>query len=649
MIVNDKILSATTGEPVKLMFAMVGKGKAVHYSPSNDETLCGKGISSYVDGSGDAPLCKRCGTVERKRSAEYAEWLNARETDAESVSEGVEIQGEEPSNWTPDVQSITSATQCFYGCGRPVTGAFTDYVGKTEGVCDFDRSHLAPGTLVVPVDPSVWGGAPNVGNVATVCVVQNTPGMAGRSHYHAPECRDIAREMKRYGQSTRDVMEMNVSDVAEILAFEYGDIASDNYESGTHEWWTSILENAQVDMSDGNGFGVRVMPCLSIPMGNAGIADLVMVNGEYRLSLSKGTHKLRFYAETEKGYVYECTQCRSTGSPRYMASFLCDVSTTMDERMTMVHRGASLPSCDYEGAITGAPVSMVAAELSCPQCRALVTPTIVHTSRVHAFDSTVEAYNASQCSEDVKDGDVLVVPSESAVAILVQAWPMSVTDSHGEFHWSADKSIEAVLNGVAISDGSDYSVSLRMARSVLSVMENVPDVQEEHVFNLCDVPECADCSAILYAECQAKHTGDKPCAACELLEEMNVNAEDDAPQGDVSPVFECYGENGSAVHVGECSQAKGVNGPVCSIDDDGTDANDAGFVETIVTMDYRLSVIVDERTGATVDLGWITLDMNAAQAHDDARIADAYGAAHGTGTPRYGWESIIIVHEVCAV
>jgi hypothetical protein len=77
--------------------------------------------------------------------------------------------------------------------------------------------------------------------------------------------------------------------------------------------------------------------------------------------------------------------------------------------------------------------------------------------------------------------------------------------------------------------------------------------------------------------------------------------------------------------------------------------SDAGFVETIDTMEYLLSVVVDETTGATVELGWVMLDMNRAQAHDYDRVAEEYGRVHGTGKPRNGWASIIRVHDVCAV
>lgn len=53
---------------------------------------------------------------------------------------------------------------------------------------------------------------------------------------------------------------------------------------------------------------------------------------------------------------------------------------------------------------------------------------------IHTFDSTGEAYNASQCSDEIKDGDILAVPSEHCVGILIQAWPTAISAQSGEFH-----------------------------------------------------------------------------------------------------------------------------------------------------------------------------------------------------------------------
>lgn len=119
-----------------------------------------------------------------------------------------------------------------------------------------------------------------------------------------------------------------------------------------------------------------------------------------------------------------------------------------------------------------------------------------------------------------------------------------------------------------------------------------------------------------------------------------------------SDKFPCLKVNGVVTHMGKCGQSD-ESGPwaedetrrVCSLDDD----TDAGFVETMVTKEYDLSVIVDETTGATVSLGWVTLTMNAAQCMDWDRVAEEYGRTHGTGKPRHGWASIITVHDVADI
>lgn len=46
--------------------------------------------------------------------------------------------------------------------------------------------------------------------------------------------------------------------------------------------------------------------------------------------------------------------------------------------------------------------------------------------RSHIFATSGDAYNSSQTDEDIRDGDVLLVPSEGRAAVLVQAWPTFV-------------------------------------------------------------------------------------------------------------------------------------------------------------------------------------------------------------------------------
>lgn len=77
--------------------------------------------------------------------------------------------------------------------------------------------------------------------------------------------------------------------------------------------------------------------------------------------------------------------------------------------------------------------------------------------KVHEFGSTGEAYDASQCDDNISDGDVLVVPSERVVGVLVRAWPVAVTPEHGELH--------GLLDGVEWADFEDgnYAESATLA------------------------------------------------------------------------------------------------------------------------------------------------------------------------------------------
>jgi hypothetical protein len=50
------------------------------------------------------------------------------------------------------------------------------------------------------------------------------------------------------------------------------------------------------------------------------------------------------------------------------------------------------------------------------------------TRRHHAFASTGNAYDASQCDEAIKTGDTLIVLAEQVVAIAM-TWPFAVTEA----------------------------------------------------------------------------------------------------------------------------------------------------------------------------------------------------------------------------
>lgn len=93
-------------------------------------------------------------------------------------------------------------------------------------------------------------------------------------------------------------------------------------------------------------------------------------------------------------------------------------------------------------------------------------------TRVHTFKTTGSAYNASQTHDEIHDGDVLHVPSENAIAIMVSAWPTALTPEHaGEaFHELAD---DVTWDSVPNLDGGrdDYRASADLARRTLAARE----------------------------------------------------------------------------------------------------------------------------------------------------------------------------------
>jgi hypothetical protein len=385
-----------------------------------------------------------------------------------------------PAIDTQDIPSVPNMVDvpsvCYWACENNVTGAFCDYVGRTEGVCDEHAYRVtSPITLIAladwerelmgvqtaaggpvrevtadePVSPSLaLVRAVVSGAVPTASVIQNRSGNYGVTHYHSPACGDVKREMKHWGQTESDVMFFPFKSVAEILIHEFSDVASDENEVNSREWWSSIFHNANEEKYS----GIRIMPCLSIPAGTTSDGSPIVTDGK-----------------------------------NYRAGFKRQI--VEDEQTSY-----EVPS---------------------------------HTRYPHGRSGP-------------DDVTALTEVFESGTRIVSQSG-------------DAGTVIQPYMTGVLESTGTRFAaVTLEMDNGVRQ-------------------------SALI---------------------------------GDL-------------------------------------EIEDAGFVETMVTKEYDLSVMVDDSTGAMVSLGWVTLTMNAAQANDTDRIAEAYGAIHGTGTPRHGWASIIVVNEVC--
>jgi hypothetical protein len=83
--------------------------------------------------------------------------------------------------------------------------------------------------------------------------------------------------------------------------------------------------------------------------------------------------------------------------------------------------------------------------------------------RVIEFATSVdtgEAYDITQCYDEIHDGDVLVVSLEGVVGVMVSAWPTAVTAVHGEFHDLADG---YTLDGI---DDGKYALAAAVATEI---------------------------------------------------------------------------------------------------------------------------------------------------------------------------------------
>jgi hypothetical protein len=68
--------------------------------------------------------------------------------------------------------------------------------------------------------------------------------------------------------------------------------------------------------------------------------------------------------------------------------------------------------------------------------------------RHHAFATTGNAYDASQCDEAISTGDTLIVLAEQVVAVAM-TWPFAVTAACGKLHAVAPTKAGETLADIA--------------------------------------------------------------------------------------------------------------------------------------------------------------------------------------------------------
>ncbi len=84
--------------------------------------------------------------------------------------------------------------------------------------------------------------------------------------------------------------------------------------------------------------------------------------------------------------------------------------------------------------------------------------TPARTPAVHRFETSSDAYDATQALDGISDGDVIVVESEKVVGFLVRAWPAAITVARGSLHMVSAPDRE--------HEGGTYAASVDLAEQL---------------------------------------------------------------------------------------------------------------------------------------------------------------------------------------
>jgi hypothetical protein len=76
---------------------------------------------------------------------------------------------------------------------------------------------------------------------------------------------------------------------------------------------------------------------------------------------------------------------------------------------------------------------------------------------VHEFETTGEAYDATQCDDTIANGDVLLIVSEGVVGVA-DTWPVAVTFARGHLHTPGEGyTLAQCLEGRAAARGIHFA------------------------------------------------------------------------------------------------------------------------------------------------------------------------------------------------
>jgi hypothetical protein len=144
---------------------------------------------------------------------------------------------------------------------------------------------------------------------------------------------------------------------------------------------------------------------------------------------------------------------------------------------------------------------------------------------VHRFRTSRDAYDASQTSELIANGDVLVALDERVIGVLMSAWPIAITAEYGDMHTLTTPAGEHVVKlvneqgaaGIAFAAGVVEAISVaRYAGRLRSSAFQRADAFTAFELNI----SCSKCTELV-EDAELFESYDKPagmCADCAAFE-----------------------------------------------------------------------------------------------------------------------------------
>ncbi|MGP3687385.1 hypothetical protein ACTVZO_22230 [Streptomyces sp. IBSNAI002] len=156
----------TLAERAGVRYCHVGTGRRVHYSPSNDDTLCGYEVREYTDGpTGEQQLCARCIKAAEERA--YARSLAAASPLAAAAVQRAETVEAADAERAP-ANVIRVAARGFRRGGSSLTEMITTV--HTNCPCKIGKTLVGTYATKAEADAAVTETAQDTGRPVTHCM-----------------------------------------------------------------------------------------------------------------------------------------------------------------------------------------------------------------------------------------------------------------------------------------------------------------------------------------------------------------------------------------------------------------------------------------------------------------------------------------------